>query len=257
MSLKSHFDTYGYVLCEGVLGASFRARIQDSMLAIMQPYCEDGPVDEDPQAAIDRCFSYIASLGPEEKSTIYTMFGRIHELPLLLDQPGIRDVVKQLGFSKFTIQAYSVFCLEPGNTRHKFLPHQDLRNRTSLKSLLVWVPLSSGQALGGMACWPGSHKSGPIRHELSAGGQLMLAADEYARYKRRDLTGYSPGDVIFMDPYLIHESVENTGDAIRWTAVLKIDDIDSNKHLLIDLHPFPIDQFIDSRPNAERLTTSR
>ena len=31
-----------------------------------------------------------------------------------------------------------------------------------------------------------------------------------------------------MDPYLVHETIGNNGNSIRWTAIIKIDDINSN-----------------------------
>jgi len=253
MSFAKTFDRDGYVIRRGLLAHSRIERIQQRMLTIMRPYCSVGPDGEEPQHALDRCFYEVSALGSDVKSNVYKMFSRLADLPLLLEEPGIRATVADLGFTDFTIQAYSIFCLEPGNVRHKFLPHQDLRNRTSLKSLIVWAPMSQGQSLGGMACWPGSHRGGPLKHTLSEGGQLMLDENCYAAFERTDLTDYEPGDVVFMNPYLIHESVENDGDAIRWTAVVKIDDIRSNDHLTRDLHPFPIEEYIDGRSNAERL----
>ena len=253
MNMKQEFETVGYVHRHNILNAATIARLRNQMLTIMRPYCAAGPDNEAPEAAIDRCFSEISAQGQDIKSNIYKMFGRLSELPMLLADKAIKADVSEMGFSAFTIQAYSVFCLEPGNTHHYFLPHQDLRNRTSLKSLIIWAPLSAGPELGGMACWPGSHLSGPMRHGLSERGQLMLPTESYANFERTALTNYEIGDVIFMNPYLIHESVVNTGEAIRWTAVVKIDDIESNDHLADNLHPFSIDEYIDSRTNEQRL----
>jgi hypothetical protein len=136
------------------------------------------------------------------------------------------------------------------------LPHQDLKGRTSLKSLILWIPLTAGNELGGMACWPGSHKKGPLVHRVTTKGQLELPDDAYMDFQRKDLSDYDIGDVFFMDPYLVHETIANKGKSIRWTAIIKIDDIYDNTHLTESLNPFVIDDFIDTKNNAERLQLS-
>ena len=253
MILRDEFEKVGYVHRRGILNVSTIERIREKMLTIMRPYCTAGSQDETSETALDRCFLEVSAQGQDVKSNIYKVFSRLADLPLLLDDSAIKTDVEALGFTAYTIQAYSVFCLEPGNAHHLFMPHQDLRNRTSLKSLIVWAPLSAGPKLGGMSCWPGSHVLGPMHHGLNINGQLELPAESYAAFDRKVLTEYAIGDVIFMDPYLVHASVLNEGEAIRWTAVVKIDDVESNDHLTRSLHPFPIDELIDSRSNEERL----
>ena len=71
--------------------------------------------------------------------------------------------------------------------------------------------------------------------------------------EKREITRYETGDCVFVVPYLVHESVGNTGNAIRWTAVVKIDDASGQTHVKDGIHPFDIDEYIDSRSNEERL----
>ena len=254
--LKTDFENNGFVLQKNIVPLSWIHELRRSMISIMQPYCEyqdDGVCDA---SYMDKLFFQISALGQKAKSNIYGTFGQLANLPLILSIPSIHRVVRGLGFNGCTIQAYSIFCLEPGNEKHKFLPHQDLKGRTSLKSLILWVPLTAGNELGGMACWPGSHKKGPLVHRVTPAGQLELPDEAYKNYLRADLSNYEIGDAFFMDPYLVHETIVNRGKDIRWTAILKIDDISENTHLVESVNPFNIEDFIDTKNNAERLQLS-
>ena len=244
------FSTDGYEICNQIVDRDRVDAIRKKMIAIMAPHC-DYPADL--PDSLDRCFYAISAQGQDLKTNVYRLFGRLADLPLLLADKGVSEKVAEYGFTNYTIQAYSVFCLEPGNTKHMFLPHQDLRDRTSRKSLIVWVPLSGGTDCGGLALYPGTHRDGPLRHGLSPAGQLMLEESAYSDSERLDVTSFEIGDCVFVDPYLIHESIGNHGEAIRWTAVVKIDDASGQAHVRDSIHPFDIDSYIDSRSNAERL----
>ena len=244
------YFTEGFEVCRNIVEVDRIAMIRQKMIAIMAPHCQ---CDLDQADSLDRCFYEVSAQGQALKSNVYQLFGRLADLPLLLADKGISEKIAALGFFSFTIQAYSIFCLEPGNKKHLFLPHQDLRDRTSRKSLIVWVPLSGGSDFGGLAIYPGTHRLGPLKHQLSESGQLTLDKSAYECSEKREITRYETGDCVFVDPYLVHESVGNTGNAIRWTAVVKIDDASGQTHVKDGIHPFDIDEYIDSRSNEERL----
>lgn len=244
------FTTDGYEVCSRIVDTDRIHAIRQKMVAIMAPHCDSATDQPD---SLDRCFYAIAAQGQELKTNVYRLFGRLGDLPLLLADKGVSEKVAGYGFTNYTIQAYSVFCLEPGNSKHMFLPHQDLRDRTSRKSLIVWVPLSGGSNCGGLALYPGTHRRGPLKHGLSPSGQLMLEENAYADSERLDVTEFDVGDCVFVDPYLVHESIENRGEGIRWTAVIKIDDASGQAHVRDSIHPFDIEEYIDARSNAERL----
>lgn len=244
------FQDQGYQIERGIVSPLQIEAIRKGIYEIMKPHCEVSEVACD---LLDACFYALGRQGGTLKNNCYNLFGKLAALPLLLADQNIHRIVQELGFGRATIQAHSIFCLEPGNKRNKFLAHQDLRERTSLRSLLIWVPLSAGPNLGGMACYEGTHCAGPLRHDISETGKPFLPREFYDDARRVNITDFQVGDCIFMDPYLIHESIENTGDAIRWTAVLKLDDARELTHISEALHPFSIDEYIDLRTNEERL----
>lgn len=244
------FSESGFEVCRGIVSDERINSVKDGIIEIMKPYCTP---NSNNVYDIDDCFRQISESSPELKKNCYKLFGRLAALPLLLSDPGIAKRVADLGFSKSTIQAFSVFCLEPGNAKNTFLPHQDLRERTSLRSLLIWTPLSSGERIGGMGCYEGTHHDGPLRHDITDTGKPFVDEQLLKYSKYVDLTDFQVGDCVFMDPYLIHQSEINEGDQIRWTAVIKIDSIENLSHLENGIHPFPIDEYIDLRQNEERL----
>ena len=254
--LKQEFERNGFVLQKKIVPLDWINELKRSMISIMQPYCVCANADPYDASSVDELFTQISALGQNAKSNVYSTFGRLANIPFILSIPSIDKIVRKLGFNGCTIQAYSIFCLEPGNEKHKFLPHQDLKGRTSLNSLILWIPLTSGNELGGMACWPGSHKKGPLVHGVTSTGQLELPVDAYMDFQRQDLSDYDIGDIFFMNPYLVHETIANRGNSIRWTAIIKIDDIHGNTHLSESLNPFVIEDFIDTKNNAERLHLS-
>lgn len=244
------FATDGFEVARGLVSLEAVSAIRRGIFEIMRPHCDLDPADP---KAIDKGFLALGKLSPTLKNNCYRLFGKLAAVPRILSDPGVARKIKEFGFEDATIQTYSVFCLEPGNRRNTFLPHQDLRDRTSLNSLQLWLPLSSGPGMGGMACFAGTHRRGPIHHEITETGKPYLLESEYSGARRFDMVDYELGDVVFMTPYLVHESIENTGQDVRWTAVIKLDSVHDLKHLSESTAPFPIDKFIDLRTNEQRL----
>ena len=170
--LKSEFEQNGFLLQKKIVPLSWINEVKQSMISIMQPYCDCVNADPSDASSVDKLFIKISSLGQNAKSNVYSTFGKLANIPLILSIPSIDKAIRNLGFNGYTIPAHSIFCLEPGNEKHKFLPHQDLKGRTSLKSL-SYGSVNRGNELGGMACWPGSHRNGPLVHRVSPTGQQV------------------------------------------------------------------------------------
>lgn len=243
----------GFQIERGLVAPSTVAAIRRGIFEIMRPHCDLDPADP---LAIDKGFLALGNLPAPLKANCYRLFGKLAAVPRVMSDPGVAAKIREFGFEDATIQTYSVFCLEPGNQRNTFLPHQDLRDRSSLNSLQLWLPLSAGPGMGGMACFANTHRAGPICHEITDNGKPFLPEREYAGARRFDVVDYNIGDIVFMSPYLIHESIPNTGTSVRWTAVVKLDSVHDLKHLAHSPTPFPIDKYIDLRTNEQRLKSA-
>ena len=244
------FETDGYELCKGLIDRATIRQIRAEMVDIMKPYCDAKVVGPDD---LDEAFAQVTKRGAALRSNVLKLSSRLASLPLLLADPGIRRKIGEVGIRTPVIQAYSVLCMEPFVEKFLFEPHQDLKQRTSLKALGFWVPLSEGPAIGGLGVIKGSHKKGPLHHGLSPRGHLELPPDTYAGLPRAEVTGYEEGDCLLFSPYVVHWSIPNEGKGLRWTLSMKIDEVSASAHLADSIHPFVIEDYIDTRSNEERI----
>lgn len=263
------FAEDGFEIRKGWLDRDRLNTIRRKMVEIMRPYCS---VKAEGADDLDACFAELSAKDQKTKSNCYTLFSKLADLPLMLTEPNISDFIREQGFENYTIQAYSVFCIEPNDDRHLFLPHQDLVARTSLRTLQFWIPLSSGKDIGGVAVWGGTQKYGPQHHEWrtdpnyrtdpdrpfqkfagAAGrrkpfGALVLPEKFYAEHKRVDMVDYEIGDCLILTPYTVHGSIPNRGKGMRWTFVIKIEDASNLQHLSKDTSPFPMNEYLPPFP---------
>ena len=138
----------------------------------------------------------------------------------------------------------------------------------SLKTLQFWIPLSVGPNIGGISAWKGSHKNGPIKHKWrtevefradtsktvqnfagAAGrrkpfGALVLPEEYYCDCERVDMVGFALGDALILTPYTVHASIPIRGESMRWTFVIKIEEMVDLMHLPQGTSPFPVDEYL-------------
>ncbi len=250
------FKSNGYHWAKSVLAPDTTQHIRAGIFEVMRPYLSEETVLLGSENGLDAGFHEISRLGGSLKSNCYKLWGKLAAIPMAMADPAIWRTIEALGFGNATVQSFSVFCLERGNNRNTFLPHQDLRDRTSLNSLLIWIPLSDGMDIGGMSILPKTHLGGPLHHDLSSEGKPFLPESLYPDAEVKEIVGYKVGDCIFMTPYLIHASILNSSDKIRWTAVIKLDGTEKLTHLKESVSPFSIADYIDTRLNSERLKAS-
>lgn len=271
------FEEDGFVILKNFVDVDRLNSMRQKMLEIMEPFT-DYPIDR--PDSLDKCFADIGAKSQTLKSNCYRMFSRLADLPLMLNEPNIAKLVADLGFRNHTIQAMSIFCIEPNDDRHIFLPHQDLVDRMSLKTLQFWIPLSTGENIGGVAVWKGSHKKGPLHHKWrteegfradpktkfqnfagAAGrrkpfGALVLPEEHYKDLERVDMIDYELGDALLLTPYTVHGSIPNRGNAMRWTYVIKIEEMVGIEHFRTDTSPFPMNEYLPPFPEDKKETVA-
>src|SRR5688572_8801837 len=176
-SRAADFARDGYVFYRKLIPQRTLVAMRAQMVDIMRPYCDGsiGSADD-----LDAAFRQVTQAGQTLRGNIYKMCSRLAALPLLLAEPAIREVVDDLGMRVPVIQAYSILCMEPHETKYLFHPHQDLKQRMSACALAFWIPLSAGRDIGGLAVVPGSHALGPLKHALSPEGHLCVPPEGYA-----------------------------------------------------------------------------
>ena len=241
-----NFDKNGYELFNGLIDLEYIKEIRNKMLQILSSYSPDSE-------NIDTGFEAITNKSSTLRGNVYKVFGSLADTPLVLAQPSVKKTLNELGFKNYTMQAYSIICMEPNNDKYLFLPHQDLKARKSLKSAVLWIPLSEGENIGGIGFYSGSHKYGPIKHGVTDSGHLEISDGIKESHTSQSILDYKLGDCLIFDPYTVHWSIKNLGEKNRWTAVIKIDEVSNTSWLNKSLSPFDISSYIDEQSNEDRL----
>ena len=242
----SDYEKNGYELFRGIISLEYINEIRRKMLQILSSYSPDSQ-------DIDTGFEEITNKSATLRGNVYKVFGSLADIPLVLAQPSVKEKLSELGFNNYTMQDPSIVCMEPNNNNYLFLPHQDLKQRQSLKSTLLWIPLSEGENIGGVGFRSGSHKYGPIKHDLSETGHLIINDEIIESHPCHNILDYKLGDCLFFDSYIVHWSVGNSGKKMRWTAIFRIDEVSDTNWLNKSLAPFDASSYIDQRSNEERL----
>jgi ectoine hydroxylase-related dioxygenase (phytanoyl-CoA dioxygenase family) len=99
--------------------------------------------------------------------------------------------------------------------------HQDWRSmQGSLDSVVVWLPLIDiGRELGALEILPGSHKKGLLAADLIDGyGHINEKAARDIDPDDLISVEVKRGDALFFSTFLLHQSGQDMGEAIRWSC---------------------------------------
>jgi len=191
------------------------------------------------------------------RNNLYKIFGKLVSCIEILSNTNIKSYLKKKNFKNIVLVSYSIVIMEPNFKKFLFPIHQDLKRRISNKSLLLWIPLNNsyGGQLGGMTLFEKSHKLGPLYHEPSSNGVMQLkksSLKKIKKFKKISIIKYNEGDVLFMSPFIAHNSIMNKHlKKSRWTLIIQVDDAASTRHLSRSLHPYNIDKFTSNLSNEE------
>ena len=110
----------------------------------------------------------------------------------------------------------------------RILPlHQEMA-QMSLLNLTIWIPLQdiNTGGIGGLTFVPGSHKKGFVKHQLYKvpATYYGIKEDTYSKGELEYPT-FKAGDAFIFHPLLMHGSVPNVSNNVRWTLVGRVNDI--------------------------------
>lgn len=121
----------------------------------------------------------------------------------------------------------------PGNGFAGVPPHQDASYNEHVKELVtVWVPFTEiDDACGGVAVYHGSGSTPEIATE--GDGNFWLKPIDTEGYKKTHVK-IKPGDALLLNPHIIHESMPNRSDRIRYSVDYRFfaAPVTSTKHYL-------------------------
>jgi hypothetical protein len=112
----------------------------------------------------------------------------------------------------------------PNETTYQLPLHQDIRSTISFRALRIWLPLRAvGRHHGSMEVVAGSHKLGRIP-TIDEGSVELQVDDAAIPEERRICIEAAAGDGILFDPNVIHRSIQNRSERVKFVILIQIQD---------------------------------
>lgn len=181
-----------------------------------------------------------------DKKTQSLIYDRLSYLPCLAalcSDTRILQYCIELGISFPILMGCSNMRYDrPEDQQHLFKWHQDsLYLLGSLNAVTIWIPFSKvNRHHGSIAVLPGSHKNG-IRKFKKTSEKLIqpdvqflqrdLQLDEEVDETDMVIIEADRGDLVIFSQMLLHKSVPNQSDKVRWSAQLRIADLQCQNYL--------------------------
>ncbi len=248
------FNSKGYVHKKKIINKSNIKEIKEDMISIMKNYVKIYKY-KDIDKTLDKGFIDISRKSPELRSNIFKAFCQLYTIPKLIYRKQFNHFLKNIGFKNPIIIGFGIIAMEPNEKRFLFNLHQDLRTVfASYHAANLWIPLTSGNDLGGMGIYNKSFELGPIKHSVSkVNGHEEVSYNYTKKFINTKITNLQEGDCFVFSPFSLHYSIPNFGKKIRWTARLVIDDVSKSKHFSKMFEPYNRKDYCDTRTNEERL----
>ena len=114
------------------------------------------------------------------------------------------------------------------NEEDYLLPfHQDIYSTVSAKAWRIWLPMRRvDQHHGSMEVVAGSHKLGAVPHSAGARPEAQVAETALPEQQRVCLE-LPAGDGVLFHPNLVHRSVMNRSDRVKFVILIQIQDATS------------------------------
>ena len=103
-------------------------------------------------------------------------------------------------------------------------PHQDYASMRSHKAFRIWMPLRDANTHNGtMSVYPGTHRQGVLDH--SSGDPKYPAVPESMLPETQIVIEAAAGTGILFDMLLVHRSIANRSDRIKFTLTFTVQDL--------------------------------
>jgi len=113
----------------------------------------------------------------------------------------------------------------PGDATRLLPVHQDYKSMQCKTAYRLWIPLrQANEKFGSMCAYVGTHRQGPVPHELGDPLSPQIAPECY-RDCERVVFDLPAGDAVLINPLLFHASVPNRSRRTRFTLMIQIQDL--------------------------------
>jgi ectoine hydroxylase-related dioxygenase (phytanoyl-CoA dioxygenase family) len=180
-------------------------------------------------------------LTPETQSLLYDRMRYLPALARLSGSSAVQGACRDLGLAHPSLMGCCNMRLDPPrDARHLFAWHQDsVYLLGSVNAVTVWTPLQKVDAARGtIQVMPGSHRAGLYPFKRISKKVIEPHVPMLQRDLALDLEVQGQpvtieakrGDVVIFKQMLLHRSMPNLGDQLRWTVQLRITDLSDPEH---------------------------
>jgi ectoine hydroxylase-related dioxygenase (phytanoyl-CoA dioxygenase family) len=257
MSLKKKFNKDGFLIIKKFIDPKYIIIIKKDIIKIMQQFCViNKKLSLDQQ--LDAGFLAVTNIGNNLRSNIYKAISDLASVKFLGSSKKVINQLKELNFLVPRQIGTAVIAMEPNVEKFLLKPHQDIRNKfISNHSINLWYPINQGKKIGGLAVYKGSHKSGPLKHSIDKLGKIYISKKYYKKFRKIEIKNFKVGDVVLFHPYIVHLSLKNKSEIIRWTAALCIDDAAKSPHIKYNFSPYDYFKYTPQESNEELYSKSQ
>lgn len=214
-ALRASYDEQGFAIVRGLLDTS----IIDECLGEIRAFFEDQAMKMNRAPAkgqdLDALIRSVMVPGTPERSFLYDAVRGLRSVRHLEARPEILGVLAELGFElPICFEIPSVRFDFPEEAEFLTKAHQDVRSIRSARCVTIWTPLRRVDAhYGTVSVYPGTHRGGLIDHAVGVEENVKVG-DAFLANRPLPVEA-DPGDVVFMNSFVIHESHPNSSDRIK------------------------------------------
>lgn len=214
----------GFTVLRGLIAPDDLARFEQQIAALTASQLaalDLSPRHDDP-------FIDLFSTGGAYTSRLYQLLER---LAILQDiSVRIGGTLREMGFFDWSHMSVPLVWPDiradlPGKTDLLLPVHQDFGSMQCQNAYRLWIPLRHSNAETGTMCvYPGTHRQGPVEHDLS--DPLKPKVDP-SRYNEAEKIVFDlpAGDGVLIDPLLFHASVPNQSRRTKFTLMIQLQDL--------------------------------
>jgi ectoine hydroxylase-related dioxygenase (phytanoyl-CoA dioxygenase family) len=182
-------------------------------------------------------FKGSANFTPQNQSLFYDALRYLPALYRMSSSPRLLEFCRELGLDFPCVMGSCNMRLDrPNDSRHLFQWHQDtLYLLGSSNAVTIWVPFGQVNPKNGtISVIPGSHKQGIYPYKRISDKPVLehipllqrdLALDCEIDETKEVVVNAGPGDLIIFYQMLLHRSLPNLSNNIRWTCQVRVADL--------------------------------
>jgi len=219
----AELQSQGYAVLPGLVGQDELLRFEQQIEALtLSQLSALKLVPQHQDAFID-----VFSVGGAYASRLYQLLERLAVLQEVSAR--IAGAMARAGFFEWSRMSVPLVWPDiradiPGNVEQLLPVHQDFGSMQCRNAYRLWIPLRPSNAkLGTMCVYPGTHKQGPVEHDVS--DPLRPTIDQ-ARYHEKEKVVFDlpAGDGVLINPLLFHASVPNQSERTKFTLMVQLQD---------------------------------